>query len=1187
MESMSGGRRMVAVICAAVMVAAVMLLGWADAQVTTTNVQGTVYRADGSAASGTLLVSWPTFSTALNQSIAAGSISTTIGANGYVSLNLAPNAGASPAGTYYTAVYHLSDGTTSREYWVVPQATTASISSVRAQLAPATIAVQPVSKSYVDASIAAITGNYVPLAGGTMSGPLQLSNDPVASNQAATKHYADMLAAAELPLTGGSLSGTLTMPNAITKLPRVDVRDQDFGAASGCSNAADTTGVQDSTCAIQAAINWAENNKQGGTYPPVYFAPGNYKISGNITDSGNLEYYADGATLTIASGKTVSLDGYAYSGTAALSNQIATSLQPTSFGQISTNPAQVGQFGGSSTAFPPTFSSDWQFHVFNGRHTASQTGGWYNDSFAPQFYTMEDDQPGIDLAHPAYGTGGHSEFYPHYYSMISRGAAFLEYGNFWQQNSISDSGQYDTGWCQGGTIDSDDEGCFHTNFNGGELSTAYTGTVTSTGTNSVMTDCTGGCPTFNSATHTYSGGDQGDLRYLIITSSQFASGHIESTTKPSGLIPGTVTVDTTVPVSTAWGTLQANCGPASPANPIGVTTTAVSCAVNLNGISSFGNSPGSFTTTGIVCFSGQYHECAYPTSVGTASGGIQTVNFNLLYPHNSGSVIMQGGAADTYIDLLANRGTDESSGTGTLKYPIDVIGSINSNTLVDVEFFIAQNGSVYSIGDGILTGNLLLGNQGVIANLSNTGGVVTMSLDNGVAAYPAMNGQNVYLSGASDSTFDGACTDFKITSWTNSGAVGTCNQASSSGHTAAGASIALNCTSTNSSCTANQYGNGDFVLWKGAQVLDVQDPNSTPANAIDGYFLLEPNPWNWTSATVEEPHHYAAIIAQQKGLEEIANPLGSASGISVTLKGTGFATPYTDKDSGALNGHYNASGAIGANNLNSPSLYSYYGGTSVPPNGFGLIGQFWDLFSSEYAPNWGGNVLKIGCPETYNSLGWCSDSNYWYYLFNLAGNTGNNTAAYYPATNTLVWGGTQQFTETNHVAFNVQVDTGGSPEGLIVGYANAPTAYLPIFYQGMTNGDLVKAGINYCPTSAPCNLVDTGISAASVAQNGAAMTPASVAVNGGHVFTRHTIVTGSLTPSSVAANTCTAQSATVTGLNAGDHVINRDVAPSFTAGLSLNGIIVTAANTASMNWCNNTGAAIIPPSGTYTFDVEQ
>ena len=70
-----------------------------------------------------------------------------------------------------------------------------------------------------------------------MSGSLLLSGDPVTGIQSATKHYVDVLAATELALAGGTMGGTLNAPNAVTKLPRVDVRHPDFGV--GCANAAD------------------------------------------------------------------------------------------------------------------------------------------------------------------------------------------------------------------------------------------------------------------------------------------------------------------------------------------------------------------------------------------------------------------------------------------------------------------------------------------------------------------------------------------------------------------------------------------------------------------------------------------------------------------------------------------------------------------------------------------------------------------------------------------------------------------------------------------------------------------------------------------------------------------------------------------------------------------------------------
>ena len=67
----------------------------------TTTVQGTLYRADGSIAKGTLLLSWPTFTTASNEAVASGNKTVVIGSNGWVSVALASNYGASPDGTLH------------------------------------------------------------------------------------------------------------------------------------------------------------------------------------------------------------------------------------------------------------------------------------------------------------------------------------------------------------------------------------------------------------------------------------------------------------------------------------------------------------------------------------------------------------------------------------------------------------------------------------------------------------------------------------------------------------------------------------------------------------------------------------------------------------------------------------------------------------------------------------------------------------------------------------------------------------------------------------------------------------------------------------------------------------------------------------------------------------------------------
>lgn len=186
-----------------VVIALLGMRGRAAAQVATTVIQDTVYRADGTPASGTVIVTWPTFTTAAGQAVAAGNTSAAIGPKGALSIALTPNANAMPAGSYYTAVLHLDDGTTSQQYWVVPvSATAVKLATIESQVLPTSVAMQVASRAYVDAKVASVsgtsgtgtttTGSYVPTTGGTMTGPLLLPGDPVTPNQAADKHYVDI-----------------------------------------------------------------------------------------------------------------------------------------------------------------------------------------------------------------------------------------------------------------------------------------------------------------------------------------------------------------------------------------------------------------------------------------------------------------------------------------------------------------------------------------------------------------------------------------------------------------------------------------------------------------------------------------------------------------------------------------------------------------------------------------------------------------------------------------------------------------------------------------------------------------------------------------------------------------------------------------------------------------------------------
>ena len=80
-----------------------------------TVVSDTIYRADGSPASGTMVISWPAFVSADGKPVAAGSKTVKIGADGAVNIPLVPTQGATPAGTYYKVVLSLDDGASSQE----------------------------------------------------------------------------------------------------------------------------------------------------------------------------------------------------------------------------------------------------------------------------------------------------------------------------------------------------------------------------------------------------------------------------------------------------------------------------------------------------------------------------------------------------------------------------------------------------------------------------------------------------------------------------------------------------------------------------------------------------------------------------------------------------------------------------------------------------------------------------------------------------------------------------------------------------------------------------------------------------------------------------------------------------------------------------------------------------------------
>ena len=241
--------------------------------ISTTTVQGTVYLANGSPGSGTLQLSWPAFTTVSNQVVAAGKVAANIGADGFVSVNLAPNLGSTPAGLFYTAIYHLSDGSTSTEFWVVPAAAQASIAQVRSQVMPAAQAAQAVSKAYVDQAVQSVAQGNLTSTGGQLTGPLYLTGDPTQSLQAADKHYVDTTFAQALPVAGGSATGPLTAKQL------------------GAAYQVDQFGGADFGAKLQACIA-SLSGTYGGTCDARNF-------SGNLTMAANLNIATGNTTVLL------------------------------------------------------------------------------------------------------------------------------------------------------------------------------------------------------------------------------------------------------------------------------------------------------------------------------------------------------------------------------------------------------------------------------------------------------------------------------------------------------------------------------------------------------------------------------------------------------------------------------------------------------------------------------------------------------------------------------------------------------------------------------------------------------------------------------------------------------------------------------------------------------------------------
>jgi hypothetical protein len=676
-----------------------VLLRVAAAQGVTTTVQDTVYRADGTPAGGTVLVSWGAFTTAGGDSIPAGSTSVTLGTGGALSVALAPNAGATPMGSYYTAVFHLNDGTTSKEYWVVPVAVPgggpAKLAAIENQVLPTSVAMQTVSKQYVDGAISqAITGYpkdnspYVEKVGDTMTGPLVLPADPVSPNQAADKNYVDENVA--------SISGGLAQKVSL------------FPAA--------TQAVAQPT----------------GTELDVNLLNGELHASQYVSGGGNNGVANALASPDCAHGCRVVADA-TYTGT--------DTANPT---QTNLGVAVVDERGGAESRgfYNPLGVTE---SALVGESIATQA-----TMSVPELNVVRPGTLGLGSTALALGTqalaGGNNQdpvniesvpYAKSTYGVLSMQGNYNTQGQHIQAGNVVDC--YSVGDClaggqfifaSGGYRDPSDEGTHPFDLQVAEDFQTYTGT------------CLSGCTTGSTTVVVNGSNTLGDGRFLIdknpakvINSGSLIGGNksIFGTANFSG---------TSFPVSVFLATAQAatsqpaNMAPGTVTLPIATSGVTAGFATNTAALPS---------SSGVACVADgsttfpEYEMANYMVVDGTH------LQLTLNKPHGSGATIAVGG--------LCGYGLEQTVDTyGSIRQVFPVIGSTDATDLYYADALTSV------VGAGIAQFSSTSGYLNVsmpVVSMVRSGNVVTATLASGMPKGD-VNGLTLTVTGASDSSYNGS-----------------------------------------------------------------------------------------------------------------------------------------------------------------------------------------------------------------------------------------------------------------------------------------------------------------------------------------------------------------------------------------------------------------------------------------------
>jgi len=699
MSLRQGGRRLAAILLA---VPGVLVLFTAAvlAQVVTTQVTDTIYRADGTPASGTVLISWSAFTTGTGQAVPSGSTSVALSSGGVLTVQLAPNAGAIPIGTYYTVVYHLDDGNTNREYWVVPASQSpVHISAIRSTVLPTSVAMRTVSKSYVDTAIAnalagdptGSSGSYVLKTGDTMTGPLVLPGDPVTPTQAADKNYIDTNITA---LASGISQKVSTLPPTTQTVAQPDGTQLEVNRLNGVQYASQyldgrgnngiANAVTSSDCTSGCEVKAEENYASAEIYVPSQWSDGTHvedARGGQRRDS-----YLNPENVMqpgIEAGQMISVTATRSS---AAINQATRSQSPSSVGlQIE----HVGLAGGSNH-YPENI--DTKVPYFKTGYSALTLKGTYNTQGQHGLAPMDTS---------CFGVGD---------CLI--GAQLIH--------------------TSGGFRDNADEGAHPYDIQVHEDTRVFTGT------------CSSGCSTGSTSIVIGSltnGGTQGDGRYLIDTNSAkvLKTGTL-SGVGSSGPNASAAFTGTSFPVSTFF---QISQSVPSQANDVAPGTVAV--AINTTGLPSgfSANTAAAPAQSGVACV-------ADPTADVNHVENFESVNYTVVDGTHMQFTFNRAHAARATVAIggLCGYGLEQTVDTANgIRQVFPVIGSYSATGLY------YAGGSTAVIGVAGATSAFLNLSLSITSVVRSANTVTLTTAGN----FPRdLNGLTLTVAGVSDTSYNGS-----------------------------------------------------------------------------------------------------------------------------------------------------------------------------------------------------------------------------------------------------------------------------------------------------------------------------------------------------------------------------------------------------------------------------------------------